>query len=494
MTGEYDPISRQETNSYQPHLRPHFRIPPLAKDHISRSHLLTSLYNIWNYRLVLLCAPAGYGKTSLVAEFAQAQNRVVWLSLSSEDNDIPRFWNAVVTALRLLKPDFATYAEKILKAYGTLASDIQLLRLLVEELAGLEDAALVLDRLDVIQRRSIHEGIAFLIDNLPPPIHLCITTRSEPSLGLARLRASGQLLELREADLRFSEVESQVFLRHQVSPALADNDIQFITDRTEGWPAGLRLAALHLNTSGVMDVAQATHGSHPDFIDYFQEEVLRYQPERVRQFLLETSLLAPLEVDAASFVTRMSDARELLAEIVREHCFIHVLEGRQEQYRYHPLFAEALQSLLDYEAPEVVTRLHHRAAHWYAKSNDLETAIEHALAAGTYIRAIQWIGQVAKGLLIEGEIARLRRWLDQLPSSTLHTSVRLQLTDAWTRVLEGHWELLEGKLNGIEKQIHSSYDTVESASLLGEVLTLRAELARLHLDLQQTYLYAQQAL
>src|SRR5829696_6958171 len=331
-------------------------------------------------RLVLVAAPAGFGKTTLLAQWLVAaessQRRVAWLALDSGDADLRLFLTHLAEAIQTVEPEAGVDALAVLEAGATTPLDAVLISLIndLDVLAG--PTVVALDDYHVIDAVAVHEAVAFLLDNLPPQVTLAMTTRADPPLPLSRLRARGELLEVRAADLRFTTDEAEVFLNEvmelQLDPAL----VAALEARTEGWAAGLQLAALSARThagaaDGSRDVAgfvETFSGSHRFVLDYLVEEVLDRQPDEVRAFLLDTSVLDQLAGGLCDALTGRSDGQQMLETLERENLFVVALDDERRWYRYHHLFADALRVRLAARHADRAAELHAAASRWLAEN------------------------------------------------------------------------------------------------------------------------------
>jgi len=341
---------------------------------------------------MLVSAPAGFGKTTLLAEWLAVgaarptkESSAAWLSLDQGDNEPVTFWSYVVAALRSAVPGVGETATALLDAPAPPMTTV--LTSLVNELAAADPLVLVLDDYHLIETVEIHEAMGFLLDHLPAQVHLVIASRADPPLPLARLRARGELLEVRAADLRFTDGEAAAYF-DGMGLHLDAGDVAALEGRTEGWIAALQLAALSLR--GRDDVATFIEGFAGDdryVVDYLVEEVVQRQPEDVRRFLLETSILDRLSGPLCDAVTDQPGGRARLEALDRANLFLVALDDRRQWYRYHHLFADVLRARLLDEHPERVPDLHRRASAWHERAGDTTVAIEHALAAGDSDRA-----------------------------------------------------------------------------------------------------------
>jgi len=390
------------------------------------------------HKLALISAPAGYGKTTLLAKWiAQTDLSVAWLSLDDGDNDPARFLTYLTAALETL-PGFSI-PHPIDALSASSAGHLTAVLNRASELP--EHAALVLDDLHRIQSSAVHESIAYLIEHLPPTLRLVVGTRADPPLPVARLRAAGQLTEIRQADLRFTFEETASFLRDAMELNLDDDQVTALAERTEGWIAGLQMAAASLQRRNDIDSLIHTFaGSHRYVMDYLVDEVLQGQPAEVQTFLLRSSVLHRLSAPLCNAVLGEAgpgDTRSILAYLDAANLFITPLDDRRVWYRYHGLFADLLQKQLRDTAPESITGLHSRASRWYEEQGLLAESIEHSLAATTFEHAATLIERVAESLMVQSEFTTLRTWLDALPDLVLNEHPRLRAYHAWLSLLAG---------------------------------------------------------
>ena len=364
-------------------------IPPPRPDVVLRSRLIARL-NAGLYRkLTLISAPAGFGKTTLVSAWLALCGRpVAWLSLDEADNDPTRFLTYLAAALRTIVPTIGAGPMGLLQSPQPPPIDA-LLPMLLNEIATLsQPAILVLDDYHLLDAGPIDQALAFLVERLPPQLHLVIATRVDPPLPLARLRARGHVTELRAADLRFTSAEVTAFFTEVMDLSLSEEDIVALEVRTEGWIAGLQLAALSMQ--GHQDVPgfiRAFTGDHRYILDYLVEEVLHRQPEEGRSFLLQTSILDRLHGSLCDAVSGQTGGSARLEALDRGNFFVVPLDDRRQWYRYHHLFAEVLQAQLRAEQPDQLVTLHRRASAWYEQHGSAADAIRHALAAQDFAHA-----------------------------------------------------------------------------------------------------------
>jgi LuxR family maltose regulon positive regulatory protein len=417
------PTARSEGGTPVPVLLPSkINLPVARQQLVARPGLLERLDAALSISVSLLAAPAGFGKTTLLVEWAarvESRERLAWLSLEEADNDPTRFWTALVSALQAGQIDISV-APALLRDEHSQESVVQ--QLLGELVSLREQVILVLDDYHVIQTPAIHAGMRYLIEHLPAQLHLVISSRSNPPLPLARMRASGQLAELRALDLRFSLAECEVFLRAVMGLALSGEQVKALDARTEGWPAGLQLAALSLREHPDASAAIAGFtGTHRFIIDYLVEEVLSRLPVSVQTFLGQTSILRQLSGPLCDAVTQGVDGAHRLEELERASLFVTAIDDEHRWYRYHQLFADTLRHRLERQDASIVPALHRRASLWYVSHGATEEAVEHALAGADWDAAADLMDPLFRVLLNRGEQATVRRWLETVPVEVRQT-------------------------------------------------------------------------
>jgi LuxR family maltose regulon positive regulatory protein len=462
--------------------------------------------------LMLVCAPAGYGKTVLLADWARrGPQPVAWLSLDVGDNDPARFWRHGVAALDRSRPGLAERVGPLLGPPAP-ASYEGLVTALINELAAGSDAdqaLLVLDDYHLIDSEAVHTSLGFLLEHRPPGLHLVLASRSDPPLALARLRGQGQLTELRAADLRFTADEAAALLRQGAAvsdAALPETAVAALAARTEGWAAGLQLAALSLRGQpDAVGFTAAFTGSHRFVLDFLAEEVLEHQTEQVRTFLLETSVLERLSGPLCDAVTGRPGSQALLEEAERAGLFVVPLDEVRGWWRYHHLFADLLRARLQAEHPGRAVQLHRNAAAWYDDHEMADDTIRHAIAAGEMTRAARLIEQHFDELFyLRGEGVTVERWLSALPGDLVRTRPRLLLAQAFLAFHSGRLETVEPLLDAAEQAYAGAAGepfepTVGRAgSMLVNVPALiaihRGFLAQLRGDAEDTAAFASRAL
>ncbi|MFP5416938.1 MAG: helix-turn-helix transcriptional regulator, partial [Actinomycetes bacterium] len=413
-------------------------------------------------KLVLVAAPAGFGKTTLLAQSLSVAGLptttdtcVAWLSLDAADGDLRRFLTHLVAAVRTVDPAWGADAMLLVQSGPELAPDAVLTSLLNDVDASGQPLVVALDDYHVIDEPAVHEAITFLLDHLPARVTVAIATRADPPLPLSRLRARGELLELRAADLRFNSGESETFLNQAMGLDLAPDDVAALASRTEGWAAGLQLAALSArqhagDPAAVARFVQDFTGSSRFVLDYLVDEVLGAQPDDVRAFLLQTSVLEQLTGPLCDALTGRTDGRRVLEELERANLFVVALDDQRDWFRYHHLFADALRAQLVHGSPNRVAGLHLAAARWYADRGLLADAIPHALNSADGELAADLVEMALPDLRRDRQDRLMRRWLRALPESALRRRPSLAIAMAWVLLSDGRLDDVESWLDAAE--------------------------------------------
>jgi LuxR family transcriptional regulator, maltose regulon positive regulatory protein len=428
------------------------------------------------HRLTLASAPAGFGKTTLLSDWLsnldqrQRHVRVGWLSLDDDDNDLTRFMAHLVAALQSAELDVDA---AVLDSLST-TSVAPALTPLVNDLAraGKHEPGtqwiVALDDYHAIGASEVHEAVTFLLDHLPDHLHLVMATRSDPPLPLARLRSRGQLSELRAADLRFTPAEAREFLNQVMGLELTEADADALEDRTEGWIAGLQLAALSLrgiaDRNEVAGFIQAFTGTNRFVIDYLADEVLARQPPQVRDFLLRTAVLDRLHGPLCDAVTGGTDGARTLADLERGNLFVLPLDTDRSWYRYHHLFADVLHARLLAEHPEQVPDLHQRASAWFAARGLVADAVRHALAAEDFDRAAYLIEEALPQIRPTRQDGLLLTWVRSLPEPVVRGSPVLCILSSWSLLMSGDLDAAESRLDDAEAALAAGAQNPELAA------------------------------
>ncbi len=516
--------------------------PPTRPQLVPRPRLVERLSDGLRRPLTLLSAPAGFGKTTVLSEWRASDTgrevQLAWLSVDEDDNDPARFWTYVIAALDTVSPNFGREALPLFKSPGPLPTK-DILTILINQLHTLKAALVfVLDDYHVITTRSIHEGMSFWLDHLPANLHLVILSRADPPLPLGKLRASDQLMEIREADLRFRSEEAAAFLNQVMRLGLSTDEVNALEARTEGWIAGLQLAALSLQNRDEKlkrDFIASFTGSHRFILDYLVAEVLQCQPESVQNFLLQTSILermtGPLcdavmkvtcfardepvlngaegwqvtsdEIPSqspsrAEHVTRHpshSISSTMLERLQQANLFIIPLDEEGRWYRYHHLFAELLQHQLQQaEGAQFIASLHQRASAWYEQYGLMAEAITHALAAQDFERAARLIEDYSLRRAFRGELNTLLQWIQALPAELVRSRPHLSVMQAIGLMATRQFDGIEAYLRDAEAALALSPPSAEVDQLNGYIAVIRGDVARLRGDLARSIELSRRAL
>jgi LuxR family maltose regulon positive regulatory protein len=483
-------------NMSAPQLSTKHHIPSLRAGHVPRPHLVGILNQSSQARLVLISAPAGYGKSTLVCEWLQQSRLPVgWLSLDTNDNDFKRLVAYLVAALQAVLPGFGYLVLSLLESPQPVPGQAILTTLVNELDQRGEPVALILDDYHHITDRSIHEAIAFLIENLPTFVHLFILTRSDPPIPLARLRAQNQLVEIRADDLRFTIGETTAFLNHTMGLSLTPELVDALDRRTEGWITGLQLAAISLQGIDMGqrgDFITAFTGSHHYTVDYLVEEVLNRQPDMLRDFLLRTSILERMSGALCDALTGRLDGQVTLERLDQGDLFIVPLDAQRQWYRYHNLLADVLHTRLQQSRPELLPELHKRAAQWYQENGYPEQAISHAVAAGDIEAAAELVESNAISLLMRGELVTLLNWIEPIEEAA-GDRPWLSTYKAWALTLTGQLDMAEAWLERAEDAMARPGQKKDD-NLRGHIAAIRAYIAEARGEADLTICYAEQAL
>lgn len=507
--------------------------PPPRPNLVIRPRLFERLNAGLHGNLTLISAPAGFGKTTLISAWlAENEYAAAWLSLDQGDSEPTQFFAYVVAALQTIAPEIGAEAVDLLDSPQPPSIESMLTGLLNELTTLSSPLILVLDDYHVLDSPSINDALAFLLDHMPPQMHLVMTTREDPNLPLARYRARGQLSELRVIDLRFTPNEAAELLNQAMGLSLAPEEITALEARTEGWITGLQLAALALQglaTQGRTDVAgfiKSFTGSHHFILDYLIEEVLQQQPDHVRRFLLQTAILDRLSGPLCDAVMGQEDGpgdesgtgKAMLSALARDNLFVIPLDDQRQWYRYHHLFADVLQARLREEQPTEVATLHQRASAWYEQHGQRTAAIRHALAAEDFAQAANLVELTWPGMHRSAfRSPNLLAWLAAIPDELIRARPVLSIGYAWELLNGGEFERAEVWLEATERWLHNANMRTQSATLpanlspdlMGEMVVMdqeefrffpaevasaRAYLAQARGDVAGTVTYARQAL
>jgi len=474
-------------------------IPMSRSALVPRPRLINKLKQGERGMLTLVSAPAGFGKTTLLSEWIIDNDRpVAWVSLDSGDNDLKRFFTYVISALQ---QNDRSFGENILSALKSINNPVidSLLTLLVNEIAmGGVETTLVLDDYHLIANQQIHEALGFMIDHLPLNMHLVISGRADPPLHLSRLRARGQMTEIRPSDLRFTKVEAAVFLNDLMRLDLSPENIAALETRTEGWIASLQLAALSLEgREDKEEFVAAFSGSHHYIIDYLVDEVMSRQPEDLQSFLRRTSILDRFCAPLCDALLDTTNSRQVLRKLEAANLFLVPLDDERHWFRYHHLFADFLRQRLSEREPQSIPELHQRASIWLEQNDLVTEAIDHALEGKDFEAAARLVESIGPDMMMQSEFDRLTTWLDAMPKELVCSWPWLCIIRAW---MCQRWVMLdEGEhyLQCAEKALETDTtpEPMGGAKIIrGQVAAIRALFSLNQTQIPQAIEYANQAL
>lgn len=450
-------------------------VPPTRANAVVRPHLTEKLLSGVSRpgSFTLVSGPAGFGKTTLLSEFVtRCQRPATWVSLDEGDNDPVRFWTYLITACQSILEDVGESALELLSAPQRLPDDT-IPTILINDLATHDRSiVLVLDDYHEIQNPSIHASLLFLLDHLPHNFHIIVSTRTDPPWPLVRYRARNRLIDIRARDLRFAVREAAEFLNHTMGLALSAAEVAALEKRTEGWIAGLQLAALSMQ--GRSDAAafiQAFTGSHVYIAEYLIEEILQKQPEDLQSFLLQTSILERMNSGLCKAVTGCQDGQTILMDLHRANIFIVPLDNESHWFRYHHLFADLLHARLRQSlTTDAISALHVRAADWYKQNGFVSEAVNHSLAAGDFERAASLVDRAGQAMIFTDQYNVLKNWLDALPNEPFQTHPRLEIYRVLIELNLGTLDMYEQTLLEKEKLVKALPPSPENDRLRLEAM------------------------
>jgi len=445
------PSTRVATKLHLPKPRPDLVVRPRLAERLDRGSLA---------KLTLISAPTGFGKTSLVAQWLSSrtapERTVAWIALDPGDDEPSAFWAQVLAALQAAAGP--TFGEGILPLLESGQPPTEgVLAAVVNDLSELpNELDLVLDDYHLIEDPGIHDTMIFLLDHLPPQVHVLITTRADPPFPLARFRARGDMVEIRAVDLRFSAEEASTYLNEVMGLGLGVEEVAALEERTEGWIAALQLAALTMEgRDDNADFVARFTGNDRYIVDYLVEEVLLRLPDEVRAFLLDTCILDRLSGSLCDAVTGRGDSKTMLGALEQRNLFVVALDDQRRWFRYHHLFADVLQAHLEDEQPELALELHRRASEWHEREGDRNEAIRHALAARDFDRTAELVEKALPAMRKARQETTLRGWVEGLPDDVVRRRPVLNVTYAGALLASGEVAGVEGRLDEAERQVAS---------------------------------------
>lgn len=477
------------------------RRPLLPPDWMARPRLSSKLVKALRYKLVLLSAPAGYGKTTMLIEALRDLKKPVgWVLLEASDNIPGNFWNYFIMTLQSVMPGVCQPILNALQSPQPPSTEWLLTGIINSISSHDGDFVLVLDDYHTIESPAIHAAITFIVEHLPPQVHLVIASRVDPPLPLARWRVKGEISELRADDLGFTIEEASSYLKNTAGISLSEQDLAMLEIRTEGWVAGLKMAALSLQ--GKRDITsyiKSFSGSNRYIMDYLAEEVLNQQPPSIKQFLLETSILEHMCGPLCDAVTDRSDSQSILAQLEAANLFISPLDDERRWYRYHQLFATILHNQLVRDEPQVVNLLHQRASTWYEKEGLTEGAIGHALLGGDAERAATILENAAPRMLGQNQAVRLIEYSSRIPEPIILASPWLCVCFAWAALTTNNPEILSKMFCRAVEAVSESPEKLSPHSranlqrIKGHTLSLQSFIAQAQGDIPRAIQLSEEA-
>lgn len=471
------------------------QIPPQPHRAVGRARLNEALEReILHYKIILLSAPAGYGKTTFLSQWAHSSRlHVAWLSLSEEDDDFDRFFRYLLTAWEKIQPEVSSSPLGLLLS-GSMPDHKAVLSAFVNAANDNPDHfVFVLDDYHLIQEPSIHQAITFLLDYLPPTIHILLSCRAEPNLPLARYRAHDHMLEFRAENLEFLQHETREFLNELMGLDLSEDQVTRLQAQLEGWIAGLQLMSLTLRHHREAAYQIIVTGKHRFIADYLSEDVLAHLTESIRQFLLSTSILDRLCGSLCDAVVAKEGGQEMLQFLERENLFLVRLDDNREWFRYHHVFADFLQGELNRRHSDQVAALHRRAAHWYLTHDLPEQALGHAVGGADADTAIQVFDNYLTIKLNTGELGVVKRWLESLPEDWLSAYPVFGLAQAGLFAFTGELDACIRTVDEVERRL-MPVESEQARRQLAKVTAVRCAIACIQNDVSQAETYADQAL
>ncbi|MFC1922701.1 tetratricopeptide repeat protein [Chloroflexota bacterium] len=473
-------------------------IPRSRRDLVPRPRLIDRLDDGLSGKLTIVSAPAGYGKTTALTSWIDhSQLQTAWLSIDEMDNELDRFLTYLIAALQQLDEGIGLDVQSALSESQAAPIETLLTRLVneTEVVLGEEEHRnqfiLVLDDYHLIKNQSVHDALNFLLDNLPPSMHLVIAGRSDPPVPISKLRVQGEVAEIRTPDLRFTKNEAAEFLNDLIGFDLSAEEITALEKRTEGWIASLQLAALSMQ--GREDrkaFVDAFSGSHCHVIDYLVDEVMSRQPEDLQAFLYQTSILDRFSAPLCDAALEITTSRQILGKLEGANLFLIPLDDERYWYRYHHLFADFLGQRLREAELERIPELHRRASLWYEAQGLVDEAIQHALAAGDLKNATHLVDQIAVDLVVRRESNKLLKLINQLPPDLCQEYPMLCIWHAWALLFLGQLEAVEPVLQSVE----TNQDKMPGTPRPGYATTVRAYLANQRGDFYKAIALSEKAL
>ena len=479
-------------------------IPPAGKNTVYRPDLYEKLNTGLSRKLILVSAPAGYGKTTLISDWIR-QNKIpaAWLSLDNGDNDPAVFLSYIIAGIQTIHREYGQNALGLINSPNSPSVE-SIAGLLINELLSLDQHfLLVLDDFHLIKSNEVLKLVIYLLEHIPGNAHIVILTRSDPALSLSRIRSQHQLVELRSSDLSFSANDISILFNKRLKIGLSIDDVYSLETKTEGWIAGLQITALSMQ--GREDISKFIRdlkGDNRYIMDYLVEEVLKIQTDDIKEFLLQTSILEQMSAPLCNAVFNRNDSQQIIESLEKNNMFVIPLDNERTWYRYHHLFAQVLKQKLLYRGRDATTDLHNKASDWFEVNNMNELAIEHALAIQNYDKCIQLLGKVAGDMWQSGMHAAILKYGDMLPDELIKTNPEFCLYYAWILISDGQIHKAEPFLvsaelkmkNIIQDKSLSKEDIHYHKKLLGKICVAFAYMHSNEGKSEQTLKYCETAM
>jgi LuxR family transcriptional regulator, maltose regulon positive regulatory protein len=475
-------------------------IPKVKEKLVNRSALFNRLRDAVNCKLTLVTAPAGFGKSTLVSSWLNFNIKdnyyIAWVSLDERDSEPLIFWKYILYSINKIQDGIVKETFNAFKSVEFQDSfEIEILSVLINELDNLEkDIFIILDDLYLISDKKIYEQLKFFIRNMPSNVHFILITRVVPDLGIPKLRATDSLLQLSQEDLSFTKEEMEFFFKEVMKVDISINSLSVLEKRTEGWAAGLQMAALSLKSNNSEEnVIKSFNGDHRYILDYLMEEVFIMLDEQTQEFLMKTSILDEMNFEICNKILYIGNSQEFLEKLDNENLFMIPLDENKEWYRYHHLFREFLKNRRDIGMENILAKLYSAAAEWYKNNGFLTQGVNFYLKAENYDEAILMIEKIDENLMFSGEMKKVYDWYMAIPKEKFYGSIRLCMNAAWFTCTNGNYEETENHLKHIEDYLERHKDNEETKYYYTEVMIIRAMLATLEKDSSKINKYLDKA-
>ena len=435
-------------------------IPSAGNNTSSSTKLFDERLNIGlSRKLILISAPAGFGKTTVVSDWI-SQNKIpaAWFSLDNGDNDPVDFLSYIISGIQSIHSEFGQSALKLLNSPNRPSGE-SIASLLINEILDIkQNFLLVLDDFHLIKSNEVLKLVTYFLEHIPGNIHIVILTRSDPALSLSRLRSQNHLVELRSSDLSFSANDISILFNKKLKLGLSIDDIYSLESKTEGWIAGLQLTALSMQ--GREDISrfiQDLKGDNRYIMDYLMEEVLKIQTDEFKEFLLQTSILEQMSAPLCNAVLNRNDSQLILESLEKNNMFVIPLDTERTWYRYHHLFAELLKQRLQLRGKATINELHNKASEWFNNNSMPLLAIEHAVLTGDFEKSILFLGEIVETMWKNGQHAAIMKYGDLLPDELIRRNADFSLYYSWILIFAGQTQKAEPYLASAEKYYYTDH-------------------------------------